>query len=299
MIDVATTTYYALLTSALYFLGSLGIFLTYKIFNFANFSQADLMTLAAYISAILVVDYKVNWVEAVVLSVLATALVSLASYAGVYRPLINRKAKTLYLMTASFAMLFIYRYTTYILVYGIDKSLLQAVVLTPALLGTFMGMPVTDLLIYMLILTFGTFAVLWLVLHKTRLGIEMRAISSNKELALAVGIRVGLVEAAAWAVVGIAAALASVEYLYLGVNVEIGAYEIIPLFAVAILSGLEDVRKLLASAFIVGFVQKFIMAYLIAYFNVSQYYELMIPLVFIIVVLVLFPKGLEGVRKFW
>jgi branched-subunit amino acid ABC-type transport system permease component len=265
-------------------------------FNFANFSHGDLITLSSYISTILIIDFKFGLIYAILTSLILTALIGVLSYFSVYRPLIKRKAKPLYLMTASFAMLFIYKYITYIIVYGIDKSLLQAVALSPMVYTFVFGMPITDVLIYMVLLSILTFIILWVILNHTRLGIEMRAIADNKELALAIGIRTTVVEAITWLVIGITAGLASIEFLYLGLNIELGTYEIIPLFAVTILSGMRDLKKLLISAIIIGFVEKFVMNFLITTFNISQYYELLIPLIFIIIVLIFLPSGLERVK---
>ena len=92
----------SLLLGSLYSMMGLGITMTFKIVRFANFAHAELVTIGAYVSVMMINMLGGGVVGAAVCSFLASALLALAMDELVYKPMAKRGASALYLLHAQF-----------------------------------------------------------------------------------------------------------------------------------------------------------------------------------------------------
>ena len=128
----------------------------------------------------------------------------------------------------------------------------------------------------------------WFIMSKTRLGIMLRAISMDREMAQAMGIRIGRLNTLAF---GIGAALAGLAGALLVPTTPallgIGMDPLILAFIVVVLGGLGSLKGALIGALIVGETRSI---------GIVFFPEIELPLLFLIAVIILVykPEGLFG-----
>jgi branched-chain amino acid transport system permease protein len=128
----------------------------------------------------------------------------------------------------------------------------------------------------------------WLIMSRTRLGIMLRAISMDREMAQAMGIRIGRLNTLAF---GIGAALAGLAGALLVPTTPallgIGMDPLILAFIVVVLGGLGSLKGALIGSFIVGETRSL---------GIVFFPEIELPLLFLIAVIILVykPEGLFG-----
>ena len=129
---------------------------------------------------------------------------------------------------------------------------------------------------------------IWLVMTKTRMGIMLRAISMDREMAAAMGIRIRKLNTMAF---GMGAALAGVAGALLipttPALLGIGMDPLIMAFIVVVLGGLGSLRGALVGSLIVGETRSI---------GIVFFPEIELPLLFLIAVIILVfkPEGLLG-----
>ncbi len=162
--------------------------------------------------------------------------------------------------------------------------------------GEFMGLPlivfVAPIAVIILAIT------LHIILKKTKFGVAMRAATENPDLSGTVGINVKLVYGVSWllggGIAGIAGALMS---LWFQGDPNLGPLLIPSVFAASITGGFLSIYGAIAGGLLVGLTEvlgtRFLAgelgSWLIAY-------RPLIPLVFIVVTLLLAPRGLAGIN---
>jgi branched-chain amino acid transport system permease protein len=128
----------------------------------------------------------------------------------------------------------------------------------------------------------------WLILSKTRVGIMLRAISMDREMAKAMGIRLGRLNTLAF---GMGAALAGLAGALIvpttPARLGIGMDPLIMAFIVVVLGGLGSLKGTVIGSFIVGETRSL---------GIVFFPEIELPLLFLIAVLILVfkPEGLFG-----
>lgn len=128
----------------------------------------------------------------------------------------------------------------------------------------------------------------WLLMSKTRVGIMLRAISMDREMAKAMGIRVGRLNTLAF---GIGAALAGLAGALIVPTTPallgIGMDPLILAFIVVVLGGLGSLKGAMVGSLIVGETRSI---------GIVFFPEIELPLLFLIAVIILVfkPKGLFG-----
>jgi branched-chain amino acid transport system permease protein len=146
--------------------------------------------------------------------------------------------------------------------------------------------PVYFLLVMALTLVSGL--LVWLFMGKTRLGIMMRAISLDREMATGLGLPVARISNFAFvlgsALAGLAGALVvPTTPALLGIGME----PLILAFIVVVVGGMGSLSGALVGALLVGFTRSF---------GIALFPEIELPLLFLIagIILVIKPEGLMG-----
>ena len=142
--------------------------------------------------------------------------------------------------------------------------------------------------IFAMLLSFATGFGLWLLLSKTRLGIMLRAISMDREMAQAMGIRIKWFNTLAFALgAGLAGLAGALIIPTTPATLGIGMDPLIRAFIVVVIGGLGSLRGALLGSLIVGETRSF---------GVAYFPEIELPLLFLVavVILVVKPEGLFG-----
>lgn len=131
-----------------------------------------------------------------------------------------------------------------------------------------------------------------IILRHTRIGMEMRAVSDNPDLARSAGIDPERVSRYTW---GIALAVAGIGGVFLGVRTSIfpdmGWNFLLPAFAAAVLGGMGSPYGAILAGFILGIAQNLAIVWL------DSTYRVAFAFIVLILVLLFKPSGLAGRKE--
>jgi branched-chain amino acid transport system permease protein len=130
---------------------------------------------------------------------------------------------------------------------------------------------------------------------KSRMGVAMRAVADNQQVAMAMGINVERYFAIAWAMAGIVSALGGIIWgSMLGVDTQLALVGL-KVFPVVILGGLDSIVGAVVGGLIVGVVESIAAGYLDPFVGGGT--KDFAPYVLMIIVLMFKPYGIFGKRK--
>lgn len=278
---------YGLVTASVLGLGAVGWSFLYRIFNFANFAHGDLMTLGAYWGLLFNVGWHLHWSLAFPLAIVATIGSALLIDRVFYRPLRRRGSAVLLISSAGMAL--VLRNTLRLFwgqsVHSYDLGFHQAILVLPGVRLTpeaLIGMA------FALVVTLGLFG----LLRYTRMGKALRAASDDLDLARVCGMSLTWITRWTWV---LGAGLAAVGGIVLGVEQHLlyplmGWNLLLPIFAAAVLGGLDHPSGALLGALVIGVGEE-----LFGFFFPN--YRPALALVMLIGLLLWRPAGLLGDRS--
>jgi branched-chain amino acid transport system permease protein len=274
----------------MYSLIALGFVLVYKATDAINFAQGEFVMMAGLIAAS-VLGIEGAWV-------LAAVVVTLAIMIGfgfglervVLRPLLGRPVVAVIMATIGLAAML--RGLTPIVFGGETRALSLPISDDPINIGPASVPPIRLLGAGVAILLFLAFT--WFF-KKSRMGVAMRAVADNQQVAQAMGINVERYFAIAWAMTGIVSALGGIIWgSMLGVDVQIAVVGL-KVFPVVILGGLDSIGGALLGGVIIGVVESLASGYLDPYVGGGT--KDFAPYVLMILVLMVRPYGMFGRRQ--
>jgi len=285
--------------SALLGLASLGLSLSYAVFRFPNFAHGDLVTIGAYSAgagAMLaggVASPVASMLTAAAASVVAAIAVMLLADRLVLRTLLARRQGAAVII-AAFAIGLLLRNLVVLLV-GPDQ--------TAATGALEIALPVLDFPIFaaarltsterlVIVATLALVVLVHLLLRRTALGRDLRAVAENPELAGVCGIVVPRLRLLAWALAAGFCGVAGFSLFLLGpVRPETGAEFMLPALAAVIVGGVGSIAGTLAGALLIGIAES-----AAVHLGAAEWRQV-ISFALIIVVLCLRPAGLFGRRS--
>ncbi len=288
----------AVIFASLLALLSIGLTLTYLTTRVPNFAHASFATIGVYIALITSRVWETSPYFAIPIAFAISGVVAVAMYTFILKPLIRKGASQAIQMVATLAfdliMIAILNITADYIVKTFQVTSREFTLRSYD--AEFMGLPlivfVAPAVVIILAIT------LHIMLRKTKFGIAMRAVTENPDLSGTVGINVKLVYGVSWlfggGLAGIAGALMS---LWFQGDPNLGPQLIPSIFAASIVGGFLSIYGAIAGGLLVGLTEvlgtRFLAgelgSWLIAY-------RPLIPLVFIVVTLLLAPRGLAGIN---
>jgi len=288
----------AVIFASLLALLSIGLTLTYLTTRVPNFAHASFATIGVYIALITSRVWETSPYFAIPIAFAISGVVAVALYTFILKPLIRKGASQAIQMVATLAfdliVIAILNITADYIVKTFQVTSREFTLRSYD--AEFMGLPlivfVAPAVVIILAIT------LHIMLRKTKFGIAMRAATENPDLSGTVGINVKLVYGVSWlfggGLAGIAGALMS---LWFQGDPALGPQLIPSIFAASIVGGFLSIYGAIAGGLLVGltevlgtrFLAGEIGSWLIAY-------RPLIPLVFIVVTLLLAPRGLAGIN---
>jgi branched-chain amino acid transport system permease protein len=274
-----------LLVGMMYALIALGFVLVYKATDAFNFAQGEFVMTGGFIAA----------AAASVLPFWVATLVSIAGLVAfcfglervVLRPLLGRPTISVIMATIGVASLL--RGVVVLLFGSGTRALTMPIQQTPIFLGPIMLPPIDIVGAVVSLLFFVVFT--WLFLH-TRVGLAMRAVADNQQIASAMGIDVRRYFAIAWALTGVVSALGGVIWgALLGVDNQLAVVGL-KVFPVVILGGFESVAGAIIGGLAVGVVESLSSGYIDPLVGGGT--KDFMPYVLMIAVLMVRPYGIFG-----
>jgi branched-chain amino acid transport system permease protein len=276
---------------SVYALLAFGFVIIFKSMGVISFAQPALMLSGAVLVTYLVTT--VNFYLAVVLAAAAVALLAVGVERTVLRPMIGKPVFVISIITLGVDIVIRVVVNAYI---GLDVRQVGA----PWGLSTtrLLGVEVQQRHLIMFVTTMVLVAILFAFFRYSRMGLAMRAVAFDQEVALAQGVSVGFVFALSWAIAGALATVAGV-FVSTGAGVDqqlwIIALKALP---VIILGGLDSLGGAVIAGLAIGVVESLVATYGadIAPWMGGEF-SLVTPYLVMLVVLLVRPYGLFGTRE--
>jgi branched-chain amino acid transport system permease protein len=276
----------------MYSLIALGFVLVYKATDAINFAQGEFVMMAGLIAASVLGMGGGVWVliAAVVVTVAIMIGFGFALERVVLRPLLGRPIVAVIMATIGLAALL--RGLTPIVFGGETRALSLPIGDDPITLGPGTLPPIQVLGAVTAVSLFLAFS--WFF-KKSRMGVAMRAVADNQQVAQAMGINVERYFAIAWAMAGVVSALGGIIWGgMLGVDVQLAVVGL-KVFPVVILGGLDSIGGALIGGLIIGLVESLAAGYLDPFVGGGT--KDFAPYVLMILVLMVRPYGIFGKRQ--
>jgi branched-chain amino acid transport system permease protein len=274
----------------MYALIALGFVLVYKATDAINFAQGEFVMMAGLIAAA-VLGPEGTWLILAILVTLAVMVgFGFALERVVLRPLLGRPVVAVIMATIGLAA--VLRGLTPIVFGSSTMGVLLPIGDEPINIGPASLPPIQVLGAGVAILFFVAFG--WFF-KKSRMGVAMRAVADNQQVAQAMGINVERYFAIAWAMTGVVSALGGIVWgSMLGVDIQLAlvGLKVVP---VVILGGLDSIGGALVGGVIVGIVESLAAGYLDPYVGGGT--KDFAPYVLMILVLMFRPYGIFGRRQ--
>jgi branched-chain amino acid transport system permease protein len=274
----------------MYSLIALGFVLVYKATDAINFAQGEFVMLAGFVAALALAAKGMPVLAAVGIAVAVMVAFSFALERVVLRPLLGRPIIAVIMATIGLGAML--RGLPPITVGGETRAVSLHIGDTPIGIGAASLPPIQILGVIVTLAFLGLFT--WFFL-KSRMGVAMRAVADNQQVAMAMGINVERYFALAWAMAGTVSALGGVIWgSMLGVDVHLALVGL-KVFPVVILGGLDSILGAVIGGLIVGVVESLAAGYLDPFVGGGT--KDFAPYVLMIIALMFKPYGIFGTHK--
>jgi len=282
----------ALSLASIYFLAAIGLAITFGVMGVINMAHGEFIMMGAYtgyVVQLFVPDYTVSIIIALPLAFAVTFAAGVAMERLVIRHLYHRPLETL---LATFGIA--------IVLQQLAKNIFgtQARPLTSPdwLAGAWVVNDVIQIsyiriAIFVLALLF--LVLILFILKRTRLGLEVRAVTQNPGMAASMGINPDRINMLTFGLGSGIAGIAGVAIgLYAKVTSEMGADYIVQSFMTVVVGGVGNVWGTLAGASLIGFTQKGI-----EFFNPSNTLAAQTYMILFVILFIQFrPKGIVALK---
>jgi urea transport system permease protein len=291
---VAQNVWYGISLGSVLLLAAIGLAITFGVMGVINMAHGEMVMLGAYATYVVqglitqyapgIADYSL--VLAVPAAFLFTGAVGVVIERGLIRWLYGRPLETL-LATWGLSLILQQAIRT---IFGPTNKLVQ----TPTWMTGEIdvgGLAITLNRLWIVGFTIVVFIILQLVLNRTPLGLQMRAVTQNRRMASAMGIRTPFVDAMTFGLGSGIAGIAGVALSQIdNVSPNLGQNYIIDSFMVVVFGGVGNLWGTLIGALTLGITNKFLEPYAGAVLG-----KILI-LVFIILFIQRRPRGLFALK---
>ena len=280
-----------LVTGSVIALGAVGVSIIYAILRLVNFAYGDFMAFGALAAYAFNGPLKLNLVVSTALAMIATAALSLALDAVLWRPLRRRRAGFMSLFLASIGLALVLRQSL-LLAYGPQPQTYRVDPYKVYVLGSVrlsQAQGITILTAAIVILALGFF------LARTTLGRTMRALADDRTLAAVAGIDVGRTIAFTWILSGLLAGVAGVlaGLAQTTFDPNFGFTLLLPIFAAVVLGGIGSAYGALAGGLTLGVAME-LSTWTPFFGGVDPVYKPVVAFVVLAAALMVRPQGLFG-----
>ena len=278
------------LIGLMYSLIALGFVLVYKATDAINFAQGEFVMLAGFIVAGMIVLAGAPFWLGVVVAVAGMVAFGFGLERIVLRPLIGRPIIAVIMATIGLATIL---RGAAPLFFGAETRSIELPFSDEPISFGFITLPPVQVAGALISLAFlGAFT--WFFM-KSRMGVAMRAVADNQQVAMAMGIHVERYFAIAWGMAGIVSALGGLAWgALLGVDVHLALIGL-KVFPVVILGGLDSMLGAIVGGLIIGVVENLAAGYLDPLVGGGT--KDFAPYVLMIVMLMIRPYGIFGKRR--
>lgn len=234
----------------LYGLLAIGYTMVYGVLRLINFAHGDLFMVSAYIAFFGIVMFKVPWPVAFLLSVALTAVLGILIDRGAYKPI--RNSPRISALITAIGVSFLLENLGLVAIGGRPKTFP-----TPHLfegVQIVAGVQVPNLSIWVFLVTCGLLAGVLLIVHRTKIGMAMRALSRDMETVRLMGVDADRVISFTFALGSALAAAGGIMWCmkYPAVEPFMGVIPGLKAFVAAVLGGIGSVSGAALGGLLLG-----------------------------------------------
>jgi branched-subunit amino acid ABC-type transport system permease component len=272
-----------LVQGSLLAVAALGLTTLFGILNFINIAYGSYFAFGAYIALSANISLGLPMWAAGPMGVVGAAVLSLVSDRVVFKKFRTRPPIILFIVSIGVAM--ILRNAIRVIWGTGSQNFDMPLRVAPQVMGVYILPEQVAILVISLLLLGGTYV----LLRRTKLGISMRALSDDRELAKIRGLDTERIITHVWLITGAIAGLAGVLSAIDGNLTPImGFTTIISVFAAVILGGVGNPFGAIIGGYTIGLAEE------VSIIIIPSEYKLGVSLMIIIVVLLLKPEGIFG-----
>lgn len=257
MYEVAETVFFGLSLGAVLVLAAIGLTITFGVMGVINMAHGELMMLGAYTTYVMQQIMPNNLALALLLSVpaafMVSGLVGIGIERGIIRFLYGRPLETL---LATFGVSLFLQQTVRSIFSPLNRSVSSPEFMSGSWqINEFLSF--TWNRFYIIIFCLLVFAMLLQILKRTKLGLEVRAVSQNRNMAKAMGIPTDRVDAMTFGLGSGIAGIAGVALSQItNVGPNLGQAYIVDSFMVVVFGGVGNLWGTLVAGFSLGLANK-------------------------------------------
>ena len=276
---------------SLYSLIAIGYTMVYGILRLINFAHGDIFMLGGYFAFYLIGSAFMPWWVALLVAIALSALFGMALERVAYRPL--RDSPRISLMISAIGASFLIENLCVVLFSGRPKSFPSIHLLDTVV--SFGSVSVLSVSLVIPVITAIMLVVLLFVVHKTKTGMAMRAVSTDVEAARLMAIDVNWVISITFGIGSALAGLGGIMWAakYPQLNPLMGIMPGLKCFIAAVIGGIGDIGGAVIGGFLLGFIEIMVAAFMPELTGYRDAFSF----VLLILVLLLKPAGLLGKRQ--
>jgi urea transport system permease protein len=292
--SVAQNVWYGISLGSVLLLAAIGLAITFGVMGVINMAHGEMVMLGAYTTFVVQEVIRTSFpglfeyslAIALPLAFLVTALIGIAIERSIIRWLYGRALETL---LATWGLSLILQQSVRTIFGPTNKQVGNPQWMSGSFeLG---GLDITYNRFWIVLFAIAVFVALLLVLNRTPLGLQMRAVTQNRRMASAMGIRTPFVDAMTFGLGSGIAGLAGVALSQLdNVSPNLGQNYIIDSFMVVVFGGVGNLWGTLVGALSIGVANKFL----------EPYAGAVVAKILILVLIILFiqrrPRGLFALK---
>jgi branched-chain amino acid transport system permease protein len=278
----------ALSLGSLYALIAIGYTMVYGILRLINFAHGDVFMLGAYLAFYSVATFLLPWWATFLIAVVLTAGFGVALERVAYRPL--RDSPRISVMISAIGASFLIENVAIVVFGGRPKGVTVPGILDLKLeLG---GVSVMSVSLVIPVITFVVLGILLWVVHRTRTGMAMRAVSTDLDAARLQAIDVNRIISFTFGAGSLLAAVGGImwSYKYPQLNPLMGVMPGLKCFIAAVIGGIGNIQGAVLGGFLLGVIELMTVAFL----PTLTGYRDAFAFVLLIGVLLVKPSGLLG-----
>jgi branched-chain amino acid transport system permease protein len=189
-------------------LAAVGFALIYRLTGLINVAYAETVTMGAYIGMWFNTTFSMNFYLSLIPATLLSGLLSVVTYFAFFRPAKQRNVGVVELIILSFGLSIVLRYGLQF-IFGYEQRYFQVPFQKPIFV---LGLGVSPFRLTALASVVAASLLLYWFIQKTRLGVQIRALAGDENLAQASGINPMFVTVLIWFIAGMAGGAAGAFY---------------------------------------------------------------------------------------
>ncbi len=270
-----------------YALIAIGYTMVYGILRLINFAHGDMFMIAGLMGV-----YAVTWMPlylAIPFVIIFTVVLGFLIERVAYRPL--RSAPRMSVMISAIGVSYLLQNLALYVTGGLTKTYPSIPWISNTI--TVFGATTKVVTVITPILTIGLVVALMILIHKTKIGMAMRAVSRDFETSRLMGIQIDNVISMTFIIGSFLAAIGSILYFsnYTGVMPTAGAMPGLKAFVAAVFGGIGSIPGAVIGAFIIGICENIIKGMGLTTFSDAFTFA------FLIIILIVRPTGLFGEKN--